>query len=139
MSDVRSWPLWGKVLVGALVLYGGLLCGVSLTTFVQALRQHWALKADDFVLQSLMTLFLPALLIGLRRARLASGLLLAGVAIDLALLCFLSSSTGDGTAIGIVSSLVFLGSPMLGGAIVFRRLSRRPRAASDSATSIFKL
>jgi hypothetical protein len=128
-----------KLLVGALILYSGLLCGVSLTTFIQTLHRHWMLKASDLVLQSLMTLFLPAVLTGLRRPRLASGLLLAGVALNLAVLCSLSSSMGEGTAIGIVTSLIFLACPMLGAAILFRRLSRPAVQGSRPAPSIYKM
>jgi hypothetical protein len=126
MSNLRSWPLWARVLVAALILYSAILCAVSLTTFIQTLRQHWTLKASDIVLQSLMTLFLPALLVGLRSERLASRSLFAGVAIDLALLCFLSRA-GTGTAVGIVTTVIFVGCPMLGAAILFRHLSRRSR------------
>jgi hypothetical protein len=137
MSNPRSWPVWSKFLVGALVLYSALLCAVSLATFVQALRQHWALKAHDLVLQALMTLFLPALLVGLREARLASGLLFAAVAIDLVLFLSLSSRTGDGTNAITVGSLIFLGCPMLGAATLFRRLSRLAAEGSKPGPSIY--
>jgi hypothetical protein len=137
MSNLRSWPLWARVLVAALVLYSAILCAVSLTTFIQTLRQHWTLKASDIVLQSLMTLFLPALLVGLRSERLASRSLFAGVAIDLALLCFLSRA-GNGTAVGIVTTLIFVGCPMLGAAILFRRLSR-PAIERSKPAPTFKL
>jgi hypothetical protein len=124
MTNVRAWPIATKCLVGALILYGALLCGVSLTSFIQSLYEHWSIKAEDIVLQSLMTLFLPTVIAGLFRPRLASGLLFAGVAIDLTLLCFLTRSTGEGTTIGILTSLIFLACPMLGAALLFRRLSR---------------
>jgi hypothetical protein len=130
MGTARSWPVWSRFLVGALMLYSGLLCVVSLSAFVQSLRQHWTLKADDFVLQALMTLFLPALVIGLRKVRLASGLLFAGTAIDVGLLLSVSNRTGDGTVAAIASSVMFLGCPMLGAAILFHFLSRRPSAAT---------
>jgi NADH:ubiquinone oxidoreductase subunit 3 (subunit A) len=139
MTNLRAWPVATKFLVGALILYSALLCGVSLTSFIQSLYEHWSIKAEDIVLQSLMTLFLPAVIVGLSRARLASGLLFVGVAIDLALLCFLSNSTGEGTAIGILSSLVFLGCPMLGAAILFRHLSRQPPKTGNPPASILKL
>jgi hypothetical protein len=125
MGNARSWPVWSRFLVGALMLYSGLLFVVSLLAFVQALRQHGALKTDDFVLQALMTLFLPALALGLHRGRLASGLLFLGTAIDVGLLLSVSSRSGDGTLAAIASSVVYLGCPMLGSAILLQFLSRR--------------
>jgi hypothetical protein len=125
MPTAAPWPVWSKFLMGALILYSGLLCAVSLSVFIDALRNGWALKADDIEIQTLMALFLPLLLVGLRRQRLASGLLFLATGIDLLLILTVNRSTGDGTAAMLAGSVVFLGIPLLSSAIFLHTLVRR--------------
>jgi hypothetical protein len=124
MRTIAKWSAWNKFYVAAFVLYSALLCFVSLTVFVSALRQHAALTASDIVIQTLMTLFLPVQLLGIRKPRLASGLLFAGAATDLALTLFLNAHARTNTSGALNASLLFLGFPMLASAIVFHLLSR---------------
>jgi hypothetical protein len=123
MNLWRGWPLWGKALFSALLLYSLLLCCVSLSVFVQSAMHGWNLKIVDIAMQLLMMFFPPLLLLGLWRPRLASILLITCAVADLMLLLSMSNRTGDGTGTMLIGSILFLGIPMLGAAILLRRLS----------------
>jgi hypothetical protein len=124
MSNVARWSAWNKFYVAAFVLYSALLCFVSSTVFISGLRQHASLTPSDLIIQTLMTLFLPLLLFGIRKPRLASGLLFAGAATDLALTLFMNTHTATTASGALNASLLFLGFPMLASAIVFHLISR---------------
>jgi hypothetical protein len=124
MPNVAKWSAWNKFYIAAFILYSALLCFVSSTVFVSALRQHAPLTASDLVIQALMTFFLPALLLGIRKPRLASGLLFAGAATDLALTLFMNTHVASNPSGTLNASLLFLGFPMLASAIVFHLISR---------------
>jgi hypothetical protein len=125
MTWMKQWPLWSKILFGALVLYSGWLFVVSISVFFEAWKQHWALKAPDIAIQIIMALFLPLLLVGLRNTRAASGGLFLLVLADTAMLLVPSRWLGDGTAAMFVGSLLFFGVPALGSAIFLHAISRR--------------
>jgi len=125
MSSIKQWPLWSKILFGALVLYSGWLFIVSLGVFYQAWKQHWALKAPDIVMQIIMAFFLPLLLVGFRNTRAASGGLFLLALADLAFLLAPSRLVEDGSAAMVMGSLFFLGVPALGSAIMLHAISRR--------------
>jgi len=135
MSSIKQWPLWSKILFGALVLYSGWLFIVSLGVFYQAWKQHWALKAPDIVMQIIMAFFLPLLLVGFRNARAASGGLYILALADAAFLLLPSRTLGDGTSAMIVGSLLFLGVPALGSAILLHAISSRSIAQKDASSS----
>ncbi len=116
-------------MMGALLLYSGLLCAVSVSVFVAAWRQGSPLKIDDILMQTLMTVFLPILVLGIWKQRIASGLLFVGTGVDIILLLTLGSRTGDGMATMIVGSIAFVGVPMLAAAIFLTR--RAPRRAAS--------
>jgi hypothetical protein len=126
------WPIWGKAVYIALTAYSALLSTVSISVFYQAIRQHWGLKLIDILLQSLMLLFLPMLLIGLWKIRLAASLLFLGAATNLGLLLSANRSTGDGITAMLAGSLLFLGTPMVASAILLRLLS--PSTPSQNKT-----
>ena len=119
-----KWSVWNKFYVAAFILYSALLCFVSTTVFISALRQHATMTPSDIVIQTLMTLFLPVLIFGIRKPRLASGLLFAGAATDLALTLFINAHAAANTSGTLNTSLLFLGFPMLASAIVFHLISR---------------
>ena len=124
MPNAVKWSTWNKFYVGAFLLYGGLLWFVSMTVFLAAIKHGARLKPSDIVIQSLMTIFLPILIVGIWKQRLASGLLFAGAATDLALTLFLNTRAGNGMGGVLNASLLFLGFPMLASAIIFHLLSR---------------
>ncbi len=124
MPSVAKWSTWSKFYIISLLLYSALLCFVSTKVFVSALQQHSPLKASDILIQALMTLFLPTLILGIWKQRLASGLLFAGAATDLALTLFLSVHTASSMSGMLSASLLFLGFPMLASAILFHLGSR---------------
>ena len=70
-----------------------------------------------------MLLFLPMLLLGLWKIRLAASLLFLAAAANLGLLLSANQSTGDGITAMLAGSLPFLGTPMVASAILFRLLS----------------
>ena len=124
MPSTTKWTIWSRFYVGAFLLYGGLLWFVSMSVFLAAIKHGARLKPPDIVIQSLMTLFLPILILGIWKQRLASGLLFAGAATDLALTLFLNAHTGNGMGGLLNASLLFLGFPMLASALIFHLLSR---------------
>jgi hypothetical protein len=65
MRNAAKWSIWNKFYIADPLLCSGLLFFVSLTVFVSALRQGSQLKTSDFIIQTLMTFFLPLLVIGL--------------------------------------------------------------------------
>ena len=125
LENIVRWPVWAKFLAGALTLYAGLLCVVSLSVFISALRHGQHLHGADFVIQTLMTIYLPLLCLGFWRPRLSSGLLFTVAAVDL-LLLFSSSTSGDSTGAMLAGSTLFLGIPLLGSALLFHYISRAP-------------
>ena len=128
----RTWPVWARVLYGALLLYAALLCGVSLFAFIQSQHPRWNFELPDFTFQALITLFLPTLLIGLRRPRIASGLLFLGLAIDIVLTIVIGRSKSDLVRGLALSNVLFVGFPMLGSALFLHRQSRKDLARATT-------
>jgi hypothetical protein len=124
MPSPARWSAWNKFYVATFILYSALLCFVSTTVFISALRQHATMTASDIVMQTLMTFFLPVLILGIRKPRLASGLLFAAAATDLALTLFTNAHASTSASGALNASLLFLGFPMLASAITFHLISR---------------
>ncbi|MGA8938246.1 MAG: hypothetical protein WB439_03695 [Acidobacteriaceae bacterium] len=128
MNAWKGWPFWAKMLLGTLLAYSLLLCVVSLAVFVQAIKSGSPLHASDFCMQALMLAFFPLLAVALWRPRIAAGLLFAAVAINIGLLIATRNQLNQGAAVATLSSVAFLGVPMLGAAIFLTSLSRLPQS-----------
>jgi hypothetical protein len=124
MPNPARWSVPNRFLAGALILYSALLCAVSLHVFYTALHQGAPLNFASIAVQTLTTLFLPLLLVGIWKPRLTSALLFAAAAAILALTLASAHDTASGTAGLVGASLLFLGVPMLGSAIFFHLVSR---------------
>jgi hypothetical protein len=124
MSTPARWSVSNRFLASALILYSALLCAVSLHVFYAAVHQGSPLNFASITVQTLTTLFLPLLVLGLWKPRLTSALLFAGAAAILALTLTTTHSAANGTAGLVGASLLFLGVPMLGSAIFFHRIAR---------------
>jgi hypothetical protein len=131
MRNRTKWPIWSKFLVGALLIYSGLLCALGLHIFSAAVWQSWQLKVAGITVQTLTIVFLPLLLLGLWKPRLTSGLLFGGAVINLAMTLSVGHGTPDEMTGIISASLLFLGVPMLGSAILLHCLSRPAPPASQ--------
>ncbi len=127
MPNPARWTIPGRFLAGALILYSALLCAVSLHVFYTAVQQGSPLNAAAITVQVLTTLFLPLLILGLWKPRLASALLFAGAAAILALTLTSAHSAPSSPAGLVGASLLFLGVPMLGSAIFYHLLARTAR------------
>lgn len=124
MLKTARWTVPNRFLAGALILYSALLFAVSFHVFYTAIHEGSPLNFASIVVQTLTTLFLPLLILGLWKPRLASALLFAGAAAILAL-TFTNAHAAASTTAGMVgASLLFLGVPMLGSAILYHRISR---------------
>ena len=124
MPNPTRWSVPNRFLAGALIVYSALLCAVSLHVFYTAIKQGSPLNAASITIQTLTTLFLPLLILGLFKSRLASAMLFASAAALLALAFTIGHSNTNGVSGLVDASLLFLGIPMLGSAIFFHRISR---------------
>lgn len=124
MPIPARWSVPNRFLAGALILYSALLCAISFHVFFTAVRQGSPLNFAGITVQTLTTVFLPLLILGIWRPRLASALLFAAAAAILALTFTNAHSAASATAGMIGASLLFLGVPMLGSAIFFHLISR---------------
>ena len=136
MPNPPPWPVPARFLAGALILYSVLLCVVSWhvfsTTFFEGVATGRAagvweigiLGAPGVIVFILTFLFPALLLLGLWRPRLAGAMLLAGAGVLLALTLTASHHAESASAGVVGASLLFLGVPMLGSAILFQRIGR---------------
>ncbi len=124
MSNPARWTIPNRFLAGALILYSALLCAISFHVFFTAIHEGSPLNFPSIVVQTLTTLFLPLLILGIWKPRFSSALLFAGAAAILALTFTNAHAPASETAGLIGASLLFLGVPMLGSAIFFHRISR---------------
>ena len=124
MRSAAKWTIWTKFYVAAFLLYGGLLWFVSTTVFLAAIKHGARLKPSEIIIQTLMTLFLPISIFGIWKPRVASGLLFAATASDLALTLFMDAHGASSTTGIFNASILFLGFPMLATALIFHMLSR---------------
>jgi hypothetical protein len=124
MPNPARWSIPNRFLAGALILYSALVCVLSLHVFVTAVHDGSPLNFASITVQTLTTLFLPLLILGIWKPRLASALLFAAAAAILALTFTNAHAAASETAGLIGASLLFLGVPMLGSAIFFHLLSR---------------
>jgi predicted neutral ceramidase superfamily lipid hydrolase len=124
MPNPARWSIPNRFLAGALILYSALVCALSLHVFVTAIHDGSPLNFASIAVQTLTTLFLPLLVLGIWKPRLTSALLFAAAAAILALTFTNAHAPASETAGLIGASLLFLGVPMLGSAIFFRLLSR---------------
>ncbi len=124
MPNPARWSVPNRFLAGALILYSALLCAISFHVFFTAVQQGSPLNFASITVQTLTTLFLPLLILGIWKPRLASALLFAAAAAILALTFTNAHSAASTTAGMIGASLLFLGVPMLGSAIFYHLISR---------------
>jgi hypothetical protein len=124
MPNPARWSLSNRFIVGTLILYSALVCALSLHVFITAIHDGSPLNFASFTVQTLTTLFLPLLILGIWRPRLSSAVLFAAAAAVFALTFTNSHAAASETAGLIGASLLFLGVPMLGSAIFFHRISR---------------
>jgi len=124
MPNPVRWSIPNRFLVGALILYSALVCALSLHVFVTAIHDGSSLNFASISVQTLTTLFLPLLILGIWKPRLTSALLFAAAAAVLALTFTNAHAAASETAGLIGASLLFLGVPMFGSAIFFYLISR---------------
>jgi hypothetical protein len=129
MPNPARWSIPNRFLAGALILYSAMACVLSLHVFYTAIHDGSPLNFASIAVQTLTTLFLPLLILGIWRPRVASALLFAAAVAILALTFTNVHAAASETASLIGASLLFLGVPMLGSAIFFHLLSR-PTPAS---------
>jgi hypothetical protein len=129
MPNPARWTIPNRFLAGALILYSALLCAVSFHVFYTAIHEGSPLNFASIAVQTLTTLFLPLLILGIWKQRLTSALLFAAAAAILALTLTTTHSAESGTAGLVGASLLFLGVPMLGSAIFFHRIARHASPA----------
>ena len=126
LSSKRA-KTWFWVFASLGIVYGAVFFAVGIgwiLSTVSTLRQHDPVEWQTYTLIALMLAPLPLVLIGLRRARLASRLLAVGALLTLAQAATTTSSTGDGFAAGLIGAIGFLGAPMLLLAVLFFWRSR---------------
>lgn len=124
MANSARWTVPNRFVAGALILYSALVCVLSLHVFITAIHDGSPLNFASITVQILTTLFLPLLILGIWKPRLASTLLFAAAAAVLALTFTNTHATASETAGLIGASLLFLGVPMLASAIFFHLISR---------------
>lgn len=124
MPNPTRWSIPNRFLAGALIVYSALVCAVSFHVFFTAVNEGSPLNFASIAVQTLTTLFLPLLLLGIWKPRLTSALLFAAAAAILALTFTNVHAPASGTAGLVGASLLFLGVPMLGSAIFFHRIAR---------------
>ncbi len=124
MPNPARWSLPNRILVGALILYSVTLCAISFHVFFTAIHEGSPLNFASIAVQTLTTLFLPLLILGIWKSRLTSALLFAAAAAILALTFTNAHAAASGTTGLVGASLLFLGVPMLGSAIFFNLISR---------------
>jgi len=124
MPNPARWSVPNRFLAGALILYSALVCALSLHVFVTAIHDASPLNLASIAVQALTILFLPLLVLGIWKSRLASALLFLAAATILALTFTNGHAAPSETAGLIGASLLFLGVPMLGSAIFFHLISR---------------
>jgi hypothetical protein len=124
MPNPARWSLSNRFIVGTLILYSALVCALSLHVFVTAIHDGSPLNFASITVESLTTLFLPLLILGIWKPRISSAALFAAAAAVLALTFTNAHAAASETAGLIGASLLFLGVPMLGAAIFFHRISR---------------
>lgn len=128
MSNTARWSISNRFLAAALILYSALLLGVSLHVFYTAVHQGSPLNFASIVVQTLTVAFLPLLILGIWKPRLASALLFAAAAAVLALILTTAHAATSGTTGLATASLLFLGVPILGAAIFLTSLARLPQS-----------
>jgi hypothetical protein len=84
MPNPARWSIPNRFLLGVLILYSALACVLSLHVFVTAVHDGSPLNFVSIVVQTLTTLFLPLLILGIWKPRLTSALLFAAATAVLA-------------------------------------------------------
>jgi len=123
MPNPARWSVPNRFLVGALILYSALVLVLSLHVFFTAIHDGSPLNFASITVQALTALFLPLLVLGIWKPRLASALLFAAAAAILALTFTNAHAAASQTAGLVGASLLFLGVPMLASAIFFHLIS----------------
>jgi predicted neutral ceramidase superfamily lipid hydrolase len=124
MPIPARWSIPTRFLLGVLILYSALVCALSLHVFVTAIHDGSPLNFASIVVQTLTTLFLPLLVLGIWKPHLTSVILIAAAAVVLAVTFTNAHAAANETAGLVGASLLFLGVPMLGSAIFFYVVSR---------------
>ena len=124
MPNPARWSVPNRFLAGALILYSVLVLVLSLHVFFTAIHDGSPLNFASITVQALTALFLPLLVLGIWKPRLASALLFAAAAAILALTFTNTHAAASQTGGLVGASLLFLGVPMLASAIFFHLISR---------------
>jgi len=124
MPNPARWSVLNRIVLSALMIYSALLCAISSHVFFTAVREGSPLNFASIAVQTLTTLFLPLLILGIWKPRLTSAIFFAAAATIL-VLTFTNAHAAASEAAGLVgASLLFLGVPMFGSAIFFYLISR---------------
>jgi hypothetical protein len=124
MPNPARWSISNRFIAGTLILYSALVCALSLHVFVTAIHDGSPLNFASITVQTLTTVFLPLLILGIWKPRVSSVVLFAAAAAVLALTFTNAHAAASETAGLIGASLLFLGVPMLGAAIFFHHIAR---------------
>jgi len=124
MPNPARWSVPNRFLAGALILYSVLVLVLSLHVFFTAIHDGSPLNFGSITVQALTALFLPLLVLGIWKPRLASALLFAAAAAILALTFTNTHAAASQTGGLVGASLLFLGVPMLASSIFFHLISR---------------
>jgi len=124
MPNPARWSVPNRFLAGALILYSVLVLVLSLHVFFTAIHDGSPLNFASITVQALTALFLPLLVLGIWKPRLASALLFAAAAAILALTFTNTHAAASQTGGLVGASLLFLGVPMLASSIFFHLISR---------------
>jgi hypothetical protein len=135
MPNPARWSIPNRFLAGALILYSALLFALSLHVLYTAIHDGSAFNFASIAVQTLTTLFLPLLILGIWKPRRASALLFAAAAAVLAITFTNAHAAASQTAGLVGASLLFLGVPMLGAAIFFHLISRPTAPAKHLSPS----
>ena len=124
MPNPARWSVPNRFLAGALILYSVLVLVLSLHVFFTGIHDGSPLNFASITVQALTALFLPLLVLGIWKPRLASALLFAAAAAILALTFTNTHAAASQTGGLVGASLLFLGVPMLASSIFFHLISR---------------
>jgi hypothetical protein len=128
MPNVTHWSIPNRLLLGAFLPYSAAVCVLSLHVFYTAIHNGSPFTFATITAQILSMLFLPLLILGIWKPRLASAFLFIAAAAVLALTLTNAHAPASETAGLIGASLLFLGVPMFASAIFLHLLSHPTHA-----------
>ena len=84
MPNLARWSVLNRIVLSVLMIYSALLCAISSHVFFTAVREGSPLNFASIAVQTLTTLFLPLLILGIWKPRLTSAIFAAAAAVILA-------------------------------------------------------